>query len=114
MLRSALAPTIENATGIYLPADSVLQPGMGKAVDVVLAEAVAGALGGMKSMRLLHYILGTSLHFTLLRYICIQVMGPIYLPNSHNKVLRVSMEGNLILNKQQGDCAYLKCIQQNY
>ena len=67
MLRAALAPAIENASGVYLPADSVLQPGLGKAVDVVLAEAVAGGLGGMPSMRLLHYILGTSLHFTLIR-----------------------------------------------
>ena len=67
MLRAGLAPAIENASGIYLPSDSVLQPGMGTAVDVVLAEAVAGALGGMRSMRLLHYILGTNVHFTLLR-----------------------------------------------
>ena len=67
MIRTALAPAIENATGSHLPADSVLNPGMGKAGDVVLAEMVAGGLGGMKSMRLLHYILGSSVHFTLLR-----------------------------------------------
>ncbi len=67
MLRAALAPAIENATGSYLPTESAAQPGLGKALDVVLAEAVAGGLAGMKSKRLLHHILGTSLHYTILR-----------------------------------------------
>ena len=67
LLRAVLAPVVENASAAYLAAENPGNPGTAKAIDIVLAEAVASGLGNLPSMKFLHHILGTSVHFTLLR-----------------------------------------------
>lgn len=66
-LRSILAPAVENASAGYLLTEQAKQAGIGKALDRVLAEAVAGGLASVASRRFLHLVLGTCLRFTMLR-----------------------------------------------
>ena len=65
LLRGLLAPATELASGAYLPAPDLTQPGSGRALDVVLAEEAAAALAAAGSSAFLHYVLGTSLHLLL-------------------------------------------------
>ena len=65
LLRGLLAPATELASGAYLPAADLAQPGSGRALDVVLAEEAAAALAAAGSGAFLHYVLGTNLHLLL-------------------------------------------------
>lgn len=67
LLRAVIAPAVENASASFLAPETLSQPGIGKALDIILAEAVAGGLGNIPLKRYLHFVLGTCIHFTLLK-----------------------------------------------
>ena len=65
LLGHLLAPATELASGAYLPAADLTQPGGGRALDIVLAGEAAAALAAAGSSAFLHYVLGTALHLLL-------------------------------------------------
>lgn len=68
LLRELLAPALEKCSAAYLPAENLVDPGSGTALDTVLSEMVAAGIANSPlspSLSFAHFVLGTSVHLML-------------------------------------------------